>query len=126
MKKIEIWDLWYPKAGPTGMPFARGRLDETDVLLVHACPEYLTVEVKDDSGKLLSKGTDLTRTTPGPISKLIKKGKTVFLEDFWPTEPEIKDLPIILPGGEVGIIKTWWYANDKSEWRWTAEFYNHV
>ena len=124
-KKIEIWDLWYPKAGPTGIPFARGRIDETDILLVHACPEYLTVEVKNDFGILIAKGVDLKRKREGPISKLIKKGKTVILEDLWPTKKEL-GLPIIMPGGEVGILKEWWNARDFSEWRWTAEFYNHL
>lgn len=29
---LEIWDLWYPGAAATGLPFARGRLDPVDVL----------------------------------------------------------------------------------------------
>lgn len=124
-KKIEIWDLWYPKGGPTGIPFARGRLDETDVLLVHGCPEYITVEVRDDSGKMLAKGIDLKRIQPGPITKLTKKGKEIVLVDIWPKEKDL-ELPFIMPGGEVGILKKWWNAFDKSEWRWTAEFYNHI
>jgi len=32
---------------------------------------------------------------------------------------------IILPGGEVGILRSWWNAADGSEWRWQVEFYNH-
>ena len=28
---METWDLWYPGAAATGLPFARGRLDPTDV-----------------------------------------------------------------------------------------------
>ncbi len=35
---LQIWDLWYPQAGATGISFARGRLEETNVLLVHAPP----------------------------------------------------------------------------------------
>ena len=58
-KNIQLWDLWYPKAGATGVPFARGRLDATEVLFVHAPPEYLTVEVRSDKGSLLAKGKDL-------------------------------------------------------------------
>ena len=34
----QVWDLWYPDAAAQGLPFARGRLDSTDVLLVHAAP----------------------------------------------------------------------------------------
>ncbi len=29
-----LWDLWYPEAGATGVPFARGRLNPTEVLWV--------------------------------------------------------------------------------------------
>jgi hypothetical protein len=32
----------------------------------------------------------------------------------------------MLPGGETGELKQWWHAEDKSEWRWTVEFYNHT
>jgi hypothetical protein len=33
---------------------------------------------------------------------------------------------VILPGGEAGILKSWWHADDHSEWRWQIEFYNHI
>jgi hypothetical protein len=33
---LQIWDLWYPQAGATGISFARGRPEETNILLVHA------------------------------------------------------------------------------------------
>ena len=39
----EEWNLWYPKAAATGLPFARGRVAGTDVLLVHAAPPVLTI-----------------------------------------------------------------------------------
>jgi hypothetical protein len=38
LSQLQVWDLWYPQAGATGVPFARGRLDATQVLLVHAAP----------------------------------------------------------------------------------------
>ncbi len=34
--EMQVWDLWFPEAAAQGLPFARGRLDATDVLLVHA------------------------------------------------------------------------------------------
>jgi len=43
--QLQIWDLWYPQAAATGIPFARGRLDATNFLLVHALPPMLTVEM---------------------------------------------------------------------------------
>lgn len=124
-KNIETWDLWYPKAGATGIPFARGRLDAADILLVHGCPPIITVHVRNDMGKVLARGIDLEKKDTGPITKLIKRNGKIFLEDIWPTEKEI-GLPIILPGGEVGVLKKWWNNNDKSEWKWDCEFYNTI
>ena len=43
---METWDLWYPGAAATGLPFARGRLDPTDVLWVHSAPKKLDVTVR--------------------------------------------------------------------------------
>ncbi len=31
----------------------------------------------------------------------------------------------LLAGGEAGTLKTWWNADDGSEWRRTVQFYNH-
>ena len=33
-------------------------------------------------------------------------------------------VPVLLPGGEVGILLSWWNAAGESEWRWQVEFYN--
>lgn len=106
------------------MPFARGRLDATDALWVHAPPEYLTVEVRSDDGALLAKGKDLKQTADRPMAKLARDGDSITREDLWPTERDIGAL-VILPGGEVGTLKAWWNAEDGSAWRWQVEFYNH-
>ena len=121
---MQIWDLWYPNAAAQGLPFARGRLDATDVLLVHAAPETLRVEVTDDAGARLAFGDQLARTADRPIARLRLDGDRVAREDLWPEERDI-GRPVILPGGEVGILVSWWNAEDGSEWRWRVEFYNH-
>ena len=122
--RIEIWDLWYPNAAAQGLPFARGRLDATDVLLAHAAPDALDVEVRTDGGQLLARGRDLRRTADRPIARLIRTDQRIERQDLWPEEIDL-GRPVILPGGEVGILKSWWNAEDGSEWRWRVEFYNH-
>ena len=122
--RIEIWDLWYPNAAAQGLPFARGRLDATDVLLVHAAPDTLDVEVRTDDGILLARGRNLRRTADRPLARLSRAGDRVERLDLWPEEIDL-GRPVILPGGEVGILKSWWNAEDGSEWRWRVEFYNH-
>ncbi|HZQ07550.1 MAG TPA: hypothetical protein VFD70_13295 [Anaerolineae bacterium] len=121
---IEIWDLWYPHGGATGVPFARGRLDATDILIVHAAPESLTVEIRTDDGQRLAYGKDLARTADRPMARLTRRGETIEREDTWLDASDI-GRPVILPGGEVGILLLWWNADDGSEWRWQVEFYNH-
>ncbi len=122
--QLQIWDLWYPQAGATGVPFARGRLDATNVLLVHAAPPMLTVEVRNDRGERLAYSQDLPQTADRPMTRLILQGESITREDLWPAETDIGRM-VILPGGEVGQLLSWWNAEDGSEWRWQVEFYNH-
>ena len=122
--QLQIWDLWYPPAGATGVAFARGRLDATNVLLVHAAPPMLTVEVRSDGGKRLAYARDLTQTADRPMARLTVQGESITREDLWPAQEDIGRM-VILPGGEVGQLLKWWNAEDGSEWRWQVEFYNH-
>src|SRR5207237_10458545 len=111
-------------AGATGIAFARGRLDATHVLLVHAPPRSLTVEVRSDAGARLAFGKDLSQTADRPMARLRRYGDQIEREDLWPMAEDIGRL-VILPGGEVGTLMQWWNADDGSEWRWQVELYNH-
>jgi hypothetical protein len=123
---METWDLWYPDAGATGIPFARGSLDPADVLWVHAAPPTLTVTVRDDDERVVAKGEALKREGKRlPLTRLARRGSTVEREDRWPTQADLGAL-VILPGGEVGKLTSWWNAADGSEWRWQVELYNHA
>ena len=123
---LETWDLWFPGPGATGLPFARARVNAEDVrdrVLVHAAPQKLQVTVRDETGRVVARGDGLERQHPGPMSFLIRRGDTITLEDGWPTGGDIGRV-VILPGGEAGILKSWWNADDRREWRWQVEFYN--
>ena len=123
-KLLEAWDLWYPKAGATGISFARGRCDPTLVMLTHAAPPFLTVNVYDSQGQTLAFGQDLEATDVTPITRLTRNGSAIVRQDIWPGEGDIGAL-VLLPGGEIGRLLSWWHAADHSEWRWQVEFYNH-
>jgi hypothetical protein len=121
---VEIWDLWFPEAGATGLPFARGRLDPADVLWVHAAPSSLDVTVSDGDGRIVARSQRLERTGERlPLTRLARQGDTITREDRWPTQSDLGAL-VILCGGEVGQLIAWWNAEDGSEWRWHLELYN--
>ena len=106
-------DLWYPKAGATGIPFARGRVEGVEVMLVHAAPPVLTVTVRSGDGRVLAEGTDLEQTDDTPITRLTRRGDRIEREDIWPGESDIGRL-VLLPGGEAGTLVHWWNAEDHS------------
>jgi hypothetical protein len=122
---VQTWDLWYPAAAATGLPFARGRLDPTDVLWVHAAPETLAVTVRDGDDRVVARADALKRRGEQlPTTRLAIEGNRLVREDRFPTTGDLGAC-VILPGGEVGTLVEWWNAPDGSEWRWRVEFYNH-
>jgi hypothetical protein len=122
---IEVWELWYPGAAAHGLSFARGRLDATDVILVHSLPDTLDIDVRDDDGVLIARGKGLESTAERPMARLTRRGNTIEREDCWPTQEDI-GRPVLLPGGEVGILTSWWNAEDEKSWRWQVEFFNEL
>jgi hypothetical protein len=124
-QETEIWDLWYPEAGATGLPFARGRIRAgVEVLLVHAAPPVLKATLWSGGRRVLAEGSDLQRTQDTPIARLTRRGDRIEREDIWPGEADTGTL-VLLPGGEAGTLVKWWNAADHSEWRWQLELYNH-
>jgi hypothetical protein len=123
---VHVWSLRYPFAAATGVEFARGRLDPTTVLLAHAAPDALTVEVYENGSRLVAIGQDLLRKgEPTPITRLTMDDERIRRDDIWPGEDDL-GLPVILPGGEVGILTAWSNAPDHTSWEWSVRFSNHV
>ena len=120
----QYWTVWYPKAAATGLLLGRGRLDAADQLLVHAAPDFITVEITDDDGQRLAFGQDLAQTLDLPMCRLRRRGGAIVREDIWPDQHDLGSL-VLLPGGEVGVLKHWWHAADQQSWRWQVEFYNN-
>jgi len=120
----QTWELWFPGAAATGLEFARGRIDPTDVLWVHAAPSKLAVTVREGDDRVVARGEPLERQGSYlPMTRLTLEGEVVRREDRWPSESDLGAL-VILPGGEVGVLTAWWNADDGSAWRWSVEFSN--
>jgi hypothetical protein len=120
-----IWELRNPDGGAQGLEFAKARMGRHDVVLVHAAPSRLNVVVRGVDERLLAIGTDLHARKETPISRLTLDDLRVVRENVWPADADI-GLPVILPGGEVGILTSWWNAEDHSSWRWSLELSNSV
>jgi hypothetical protein len=123
---METWELWYPAAAANGLYFARSRIDRMDAVWVHSPPELLAVVVRDGEAGILAQAGELRRKGPYlPMARLQRAGTSITREDRWPVEADTGSI-VILPGGEAGELKSWWNADDGSEWRWQVEFYNHA
>ena len=124
-EQLQLWSIWYPAAAATGVLLARGRIEAVDTLLVHAAPSIITVEVFNEDGDRVAYGKDLKQETRTPISRLRREGDRILREVCWPTENDAGSI-VLLMGGEAGVLKSWWNAEDRKEWRWQVEFYNSI
>lgn len=124
LSMLQTWELYYPEAAATGIEVSRARIDPTEVVWVHAAPPVLAVTVRQGDDRVLARAESLTRVGPQlPMTRLEQRGANVTREDRWPTDTDLGAV-VILPGGEAGILKSWWNATDGNEWRWTVEFSN--
>jgi hypothetical protein len=122
---VQTWELWFPEAAATGLPFARARIKPTVVVWVHAAPPTLAVTVREGDERVIARGEGLHRAGPQlPMTRLALQDGKVTREDRWPAPGDLGSL-VILPGGEAGTLLAWWNAEDGSEWRWQVEFSNH-
>ena len=123
-EETQMWELWYPDAGATGLPFARSRIAPTDTVWVHALPRRISVTVRRGGDDVVARGEELERDGEYlPMTRLSVDGDAVAREDRWPNDADVGQV-VILPGGEAGILTAWWNAEDGSAWRWSVEFNN--
>ena len=122
---VHIWEMRNPDGGSTGLEFARGRMEAHDLVLGHSLPERVDVVVTDESGNVVARGEGLQHETIAPMSRLAIGDGQVERENAWLDQSDVGK-PVILPGGEVGILQSWWHADDHRAWKWVVEFSNHV
>lgn len=118
-----VWELRNPEGGMLGVEWARGVAAATDVILAHTLPSKVDVVVRDESDAVVARGSGLTASEDSPMSRLVLRGGAVEREAVWPTDEDL-GRPVILPGGEVGLLRSWWNPPDRSEWRWQLELHN--
>ena len=120
------WDLRSRDGGMNGLEFARcTTASGFSRVLVHAAPVQLHLEVGTDDGTPVLREDADRDGDYSPITLLELDGGPVRRREVWPG-PELYRLPVLLPGGEVGVLTAWQHAPDHSWWRWSVEFSNHT
>jgi hypothetical protein len=94
-------------------------------VLGHALPSSIDVEVREEDGTLVASALGLRGDEPTPMALLQIDGKEILRTQLWPSDEDL-GTPVILPGGEVGILTAWWHSPDHSEWRWSIELHNRA
>lgn len=120
------WSLRSNDGAMNGLEFARsltaGGLTQ---VLVHAAPAHASVEVVDDDHRLVARGDVDREGDYSPMTELTLHDGQLSRREVWPS-PDHHGLPVLLPGGEVGVLTAWRHADDHSWWQWSVEFSNHA
>ena len=111
------WSIRSRDGGMNGLEFSRcttaGGLRK---VLVHAAPARASVEVVDDGDRVVVRGDADRDGEYSPMTLLELDGDTARRQEVWPDD-ELYGLPVILAGGEVGLLRAWEHSDDRSWWR---------
>jgi hypothetical protein len=112
--------------GMNGLEFARATTaGGFNQVLIHAAPARASLEVRSKDDHVIASG-DIDRDGDySPMTLVDVTGGNLSREEIWPDDQHL-GLPVLLAGGEVGLLKQWQHADDHSWWRWQVEFANHT
>jgi hypothetical protein len=119
------WDLRSRDGGMNGLEFARcTTASGFSRVLVHAAPAQLQLTIVADDDTVVLRADAERDGDYSPVTLLELGDGRVRRSEVWPG-PDLFGLPVLLPGGEVGVLTAWEHAPDRSWWRWSVEFSNH-
>lgn len=120
-----IWELRNPDGAMTGMAWGRALIAAQEQVLAHSLPESVDVEVRTTDGSRVAYAEGLAdQSAATPMSRLdLGADGSIWRTNIWPDDSDVGK-PVLLPGGEVGILLQWWNEPDGSAWRWRVEFSN--
>jgi hypothetical protein len=120
------WNVRSNDGAMNGLEFGRcttaGGLQR---VLIHAAPGRAAIEIIDADDRLVARANLNRSGEYRPMTLVELEGSTLRRSEIWPTEQHY-GLPVLLSGGEAGILQGWQHAEDHSWWRWSLEFSNHV
>lgn len=94
-------------------------------VLIHAAPAQLSIEIRSENGTLVARGDADRVGDYSPMTLIELAGDKVRRSEVWP-DKSLHGMPVLLAGGEVGVLQSWEHAGDQSWWRWSVEFSNHT
>jgi hypothetical protein len=120
------WNIRSNDGAMNGLEFCRcTTAGGFERVLVHAAPEKAKVEIIDADDHVLARA-DLQREGEySPMTLVEIDGSDLRRSEVWPTQ-DLYGLPVLLAGGEVGLLREWQHEQDHSWWRWSVEFSNHT
>ncbi len=120
------WNIRSNDGAMNGLEFARcTTAGGFTRVLIHAAPARAKIEIIDHEDRLVARA-DLDRLGEySPMTLVEIDGPVLRRTEVWPTD-DLYGLPVLLAGGEVGILQDWQHAEDRSWWQWSIEFSNHT
>src|SRR3712207_8300687 len=98
------WELRSRDGGMNGLEFARcTTASGFSRVLVHAAPAQLQLTVVADDDTVVLRADAQRDGAYSPVTLLELDGGQVRRSEVWPG-PELYGLPVLLPGGEVGVL----------------------
>lgn len=120
------WNIRSRDGAMNGLEFARcTTAGGFSRVLVHAAPAQMSLEVIADDDQVVARGALDREGEYSPMTLVILADGNLQRDEVWPDEG-LYGLPVLLAGGEVGILGAWHHADDHSWWQWSVEFSNHT
>lgn len=120
------WTIRTRDGGMNGLEFAKATTaGGFERVLIHAAPAQASVEVRSNAGEVVANGEIDRDGDYSPMTLLELTGGKLRRQEIWPGDEHL-GLPVLLAGGEVGLLRRWEHAEDRSWWRWQVEFANHT
>jgi hypothetical protein len=120
------WTIRSTDGGMNGLEFTRATTaGGFSRVLVHAAPAHAQVEIRNEDDRLVVRGEVDRDADYSPMTLLEITGAQLRRQEVWPDE-DLYGLPVLVAGGEVGVLQRWEHAEDRSWWRWSVEFSNHT
>ena len=119
------WELRSEDGGANGIEFARcTTVGGIAAVLVHAAPSRLGVSICDETGAEVASSVVVRDGEYSPMTLLMISGSLVERQELW-LDDDFLGTPVLLAGGEAGLLTAWQHERDRSWWRWSVEFSNH-